>query len=644
MNSAEASSVRYYINDASLSPIRERTRNAIAQHRALRNPDQRRTYPGTSGSVFQIPQPPLGSPHHVEPSGGGSGKRSGGSIPDAVALSIYKDIESSEQHSKQLRNQPQNMVEDHEFPRDVSLSTSLEGHLQQMESMFLSPTVGSTLPALVEPAYQYRREDDQIYKTSYREETRLPSQNEFQQSTESVISSQLPQTQREPTQSPIVFRDDESTYTGMSQQELIRKKARSIRRKRLSSKPRKPIVQLPPQLLLGSRISAPQRQFYHAVERPTSVEMSKRYLWNKSHSDSKGRDNSPEMELSSATAEMTNESGESMHQPGSFAAAIAAPSSPTRRLPVLALRGDDAVFCVDPIDQQSFGDLSFPVSPQMVVDRNFESEGVEVVARRLSPLADPERSDDKFNVSRTPVFASSAKLKTGIVRFADAFSGNADDESSMPWDQKTDLKGSVHSPASVLENIEELEVAFRPAKVMPKSILRRSRYRPTPLPMSMPLKDHGTYDTYDEPERLLYALTTGSSLPVSLNHDVDVKNSKAGVNERPQLRPPALSDRYIQETRISPREYATQSSRSLSPPQNIIGMLDKDGLELSPIRPSSDKLDVDFGRNFAEMELRKRMATFLTMRDGEIADRVMEEEGFPDPPLEIDVRFVQQCC
>lgn len=43
----------------------------------------------------------------------------------------------------------------------------------------------------------------------------------------------------------------------------------------------------------------------------------------------------------------------------------------------------------------------------------------------------------------------------------------------------------------------------------------------------------------------------------------------------------------------------------------------------------------------AEKHIQKTMATFLAMRDGELADHVRDQEIYPDPPLEIDVRMVQ---
>ena len=622
MSSREVSSIRQYSDDAALSPIRERTRNAIAQHRALRKPDQRRTYTGTSESVFDRPYQSVSASYI----GGAKSSMSnyiGGNISDAAA-SIYEDIESSEQHIKQLPKQPQYMVNDRELQQDSILSISLEGHLQQMENMFLSPSVGATLPAVSEPTH---------HVTSYREAETHPSRRGLPYSSE-VVAAHVVRTEHVPAQNLIVFRDDESTFTGMSQQELIRKKARSVRRKRLSSKPRKPIIQLPPQMLLTSRISAPQRQFYHTIEKPTSTEMSKRSRWNKTNSNGDCED-SPDMELSSATAEMTNESGESMQQRGNFAAASATPSPSSRRQPVLAVRGDDALFWVDPIDQQSLGDESFPVPFQKAAPRNAENEDFERFAFRRPPLAATEGIVKRLAEAPAQIDATPSSLKAVSVRFADTYSGKMDDESSMPWDQKTDLKGSARSPASVLEDVEESKDRADPAKPVPKSILRNSRYKPMKSPKPNPVMDRSPYEMYDEPERLLYTLTAGTRSTSDYSYGNDVRDSNA-VGER-QLQLPTQNVLHVDEPKKSPLQEEMLHSRSLSPPRNTIGLLDMDGLELSPIRPNRGISDVSSDRDVPELELRKQMATILAMRDGEIADRVIEE-GFPDPPLEIDVR------
>jgi hypothetical protein len=130
--SSNASGSYYYNNDVVMSPIRERTLNAIAQHRAWRHPDLRRTYAGTSVSAERLHQP--SSPGVILPPSRTTAlpisSRSGTfGISSDAAMSIYEDIESSKRR-QQTRD-------------DSATSSSVEGHLQKIENLILSSTFSS---------------------------------------------------------------------------------------------------------------------------------------------------------------------------------------------------------------------------------------------------------------------------------------------------------------------------------------------------------------------------------------------------------------------------------------------------------------------------------------------------------------------
>jgi hypothetical protein len=427
-----------------------------------------------------------------------------------------------------------------------------------------------------------------------------------------------------------VYRDDESTATGMSQQELLRRKARSVRRKRISSKPKKPIVQLPTQLLLPSRISAPLRPQYRTVEQSAVDEMSTRYRWNKSRSFA---DDMPEVESSSATAETTNESGESPPQLGTFAAAISSPSVSSRKQPILAVRGDDALLWCDPIDQRSLGEESFPIlshhSQFDVVSSNVDDNIIDSSQEQNQNVSSREYSSD-----------AASHIQRGSVRFAENCIGAADDESSIPWDQKTDLKKTIASPSSVLENIDE-EVFVSNKKrnfVAPKSILRSPRYKSTsPAVSTLMYYKNGRRVFGDESDRGLSGPNVNSSSYLAqTNNAINSQHLLLGADE-PGIVSQCQRGRSVQEP---------IHSRELSPPRIRIGLLDSGDLELSPIRGYHDtpsghairKVSITYGASHpAEKHLKETMATFLAMRDGGLADSVIEQGHFPDPPLEIDV-------
>jgi hypothetical protein len=608
-------------NEIPLSPIRERTQKAIAQHRAWRKPDLRRTYAGTTGSAI-VRRPPTMATSNVQQNQSNtnlisttilntvSHGNSKSSIPFDAAAAIYEEIELSEQQR----------------PKTLS---PIEGHLLQIESLISTPSNASTVS---ERSLHRNSTDEEFIDSSYREEqpphSRLGieanqsyndnSVNEIelirrqQYVYESYRNLQPPPTEQQYTtmsspHQPIVFRDDESAGTGMSHQELIRKKARSNRRKRLGTgnKLKKPIVQLPVHLLLPARVSTPQKQLYYTIHQSYDTSKpQKRANKLRFMSDIQGDDQ--EFESSSTTAETTNESADMSPQIGSFAAAIRPPRpSKNRRAPTLAVRGDDAMLWVEPLDQRSLGEDSFPMTQQLSnrgIMRNEDLYNKEA----LETVTENDRTKPS-TIHADPV--NIEQVQKSFVRFAKPI-GEGDDESSMPWDQKTDLVGIMNSPSTVLENIDEdvHESKNVVSSVVPKSILRKSKYRPSqPETITRSQNNLPFFESVDQTERF-----------------------NGEQNELP----------------------AILQSRDLSPPRMSIAMLDTDGLELSPIPPGrdsenqsidemNDNANILYHRGHpAEKHIREKMSTILAIRDGEIADLVREQENYPDPPIEIDVRCI----
>ena len=655
-----------------MSPIRERTKKAIAQHRAWRQPDLRRSYAGISVSaVSQRQHATTAPPLTTQPIQNDSNERirsdvfpnigvshsGSSSIPFDAAAAIYEDIELSESR----------------LIHDFNSSDSVHDHLQQIENLMLSPSMRSNVSStsdrsanntnlnndVVDSSYpdevvgnRLGIEANDIYDTNPNNEVDLIRRQQYvyesyrtlQNPSSSMMQSMSADTEaRDSIPQPIVFRDDESAGTGMSQQELIRKKARTNRRKRLSTKSKRPILQLPHQLLLPPRISTPHRQPYCAIQKHALGALSgpskPQRTANKSKSmDYEQYDDPEELESSSTTAETANESGET---PPGGAVAVPRPQSsntafPTQdphrqrrryqqQPPTLAVRGDDALLWIEPIDQRSLGEESFLASSYRTSSRDGDQLVADVnenATENLTKVTETEKIDNFQLSSNTkgPPSKTISQLPRTSVRFARSDGGRDDDESSMPWDQKTDLKGmTMNSPATVLDNIrEEMQAEESPIKTIsqtavPKSILRKSRYKASRI---------GELNE-----------TNGTNDHVAEN-EIGQSQSYADVN--------------------GDSNEPNAHSRDLSPPRMPIKMLDLEGLDLSPIPHGlesehqsiiEDSADLHMSPpaayigHPAEKHIQKTMATFLAMRDGELADHVRDQDIYPDPPLEIDVRI-----
>jgi hypothetical protein len=216
-----------------VSPIRERTQKAIAQHRALRKPDLRRTYAGTSVSAV-VQRPPTLVTQNYAPRNysnissiptNTNNVSGSSSLPFDAAAAIYEDIELSEQQRE-----------------DLKTSGSMDEHLLQIESLILTPSMKSNASSASERSLHMTCVDDEYIDSSYRAEqpnSRLGIEANVDYDNDPMNEVELLRRQKYVYESyrtlqppsiqqqyatissphePIVFRDDESAGTGMSQQ------------------------------------------------------------------------------------------------------------------------------------------------------------------------------------------------------------------------------------------------------------------------------------------------------------------------------------------------------------------------------------------------------------------------------------------
>jgi hypothetical protein len=726
---------------SSLTKIRERTRNAIAQHRVWRRqptafaeesatalssaPDVRRMYVGTSAATHgnrgrgAVPPSPLAK----NASRDSSTSSNSSSVPPAE--DVYRDIEAQEQKRADMKTRGQQLepnacasLVDHgqgdvppyntgQLPQQP-LNDSMENHLQSLEHQFSSSSPGNKSRTSVQDTktvldshperatiipqikhmghYESMLRQSRLLESGYQ----LPAPFVGNPKYESQVRAVSPQQHQ-----GMIYRDDGSVMTGMSQQELIRKKTRSTLRQREKQKkfrtPRRrnrrtPIVQLPANLFSmqpSARISTPQQNYYlpHSSLNGDDAKLASddegqiaarlaSLRWNSNSRSAAAaippqwsqpmareqRKQQPEEELYSfsTTAEIANASGESLspsrpaaplplpHRsqrptidtaarttpPTSTHGARARSAVPLTSSPaVLSVRGGETL-CIESLkclDDQSFSVMS-KNSEQDVDKKRAHQERLSTRSREAND--DEERSKDTENNPSTGNDDMLVERKG--VRFAavvhERFAGNAgDDWSEVPWDQKTDQQAATErSPASVMEAIHN---------EYPKSILREPRFKPDPLLSRRCLSiDRRILDF--ESEHLLYTgevIETSRSIDTARLKDTEAEAATARHQSGASLRKARLA---------KCRE--VNSSLEMSPPRNNSGFMDKEGLELSPIQTDASVASREAQSSFvpghpAEKHLREKMAMVREMRGGEIADLVIEEEHYPDPPLEIDV-------
>lgn len=808
-----------------LTSIRERTRNAIAHHRAWRQPvlaapDVRRTYAGTSASVAagaRHPPGPLQSSSSVAPSNpttsssaspcsvslaplnlrkNSSQEGSTGSNPRSQSCqtpspeeAVYRAIEAEEQQERQQsraipqrQSYPQHY--DHErsqqeyqqFSNDSSMNDiSMENHLQQLEQQFgvsvrssfessaeRTPATATPAPRKVDNKTQGSNDTgNESFRPRTMESTQMPLSNvvanplvmDFRDPPQTLTKQQhyeqklrdhaaKVKQQQQQQNHGLIYRDDGSVMTGMSQQELIRKKTRDTMRRSGSSSKRKNnsgsgkrsrnIVQLPANLLSlqpSVRISSPQKrhpqhQYYMAhssVDGNQTDEEEKKIAsrlaslrWNSNSRTSSARsgelpsnhspnNNSNEEELDSfsTTAETTNASGESTPSPttnarglysnnesyGPIDTSVTSESASRWMMGTSATTMPSGVVAsssrtvewhppnsqedawldeeVNPGNHSTINNLSNEEPVYPTLSRNFEHAEIQrdedcEESSEVNRIND--RASDGDNIEME---SSGFKSARRGVRFAETFDQNysstvsgGDEWSEVPWDQKNDQMGTQRSPASVLEAIAEPMGNEREsehdtcANLRPKSILRRSRFKPNSTTASRHLVNDFHFSDY-ESEHLIHGgnpMDKQRQTFVASRGMVAVKQTENARYEQTDQDKPRNAP-SLRKARLA-KSRDVNSSLDMSPPRHNALITDKEGLELSPIAQSSisevsssQQKQMNLNSNVpghpAEKHLRGKLAAVREMRGGEIAEQVMEEVQYPDPPLEIDVRNFQ---
>jgi len=233
------------------------------------------------------------------------------------------------------------------------------------------------------------------------------------------------------------------------------------------------------------------------------------------------------------------------------------------------------------------------------------------------------RSVDTADVSS----ASTSSSERRGVRFAK----NLEREEDMPWDQKKDMK-KHRSPTSIWEERDEAVDA------KPKSILRASRFPPNSSRYygterraldfeSLQLQDRSALDG------------GGFDREVRATVDYDwAKNAAVQTNISRHLdRGEELDDRMSQSRESS------SVGQEVPPPSS--GFINRTGSDISSIRSSrtTEKgvlRSSPIAGHPAEKHLQESIASVRSMHGGDIAARVIEEDNYPDPPIDIDVSVV----
>ena len=501
-----------------------------------------------------------------------------------------------------------------------------------------------------------------------------------------------PPSEQDVIQQPIIYRQEfvesGSVQTGMSQQELIRKKARESsaqrreqqKRKKKFGKTtkRKPIVQLPASLLqsTAAKISPPR----------TTTTTEAHYVMqdgddNKKAGDNKSRSSpwntlmkglslsrSTSDEIESSTAETTHETPTATNNPaaapvaGSFAAAVA-PS--TNRSRVEAASSKAAV--VDRIDDDEVkedddgGCSFFPI-----LSKNNSQSGGGVAQKREDVAAaaasawmtapppppsiskSPDTTTTTYSRASSNNEASSSESSSGRgVRFADSMAVGVgdDDDEEVPWDQRTDM-AKHRSPTSVLEGV----AARMERGGKPKSILRSSKFKPT----------SGSRTRYYGSERraLDFESLRLGDRPAGSSDDQDEALPRVDFDKEERImvdyswaKQAAVHtsiSRHLDPDKamLSTSRESQQSSEVPPPSPTGRGFMADNGSEISsilsnptattggrsPPPPSSGVA----GHPAEKHYLQESIATARNMHRGGIAARVIEED-YPDPPLTFEV-------
>jgi hypothetical protein len=465
-------------------------------------------------------------------------------------------------------------------------------------------------------------------------------------------------------------------------------------------KKKRPIVQLPAGLLLSGAMTTrsrnhnataapqtrriphyPKSQYYVPTDNSPSKnhEHPKRNRWNVVKAFSK----SYEEELESSTAESTKESDPQQVQQQqqralgvqtSTKATAAEPADPSplirdvdpfpqqqgkpttatslqheslriKKPPHLAISGDDALLVEETrsIGADSIGEASFPILSKSGSHENAD--------RNQPQLATPQTVEGNADAVSHTSNSTNSSLRRGV-RFAGTIATTHhcrdDDSSQVPWDEKASIgKKTDSSPTSVIVGARAMAQNNKP-----KSILRTPRFKPIP-----------GIRYYDQ---RMWNISRQGLTPSANVEPSDRSMTSVSRESEMEAEPRVVLDYYFAEESVDDKhvhgvkreeisealstDTTVNRSAEITPPRKGTGFLDNDtSLQISPILPAStdgtlpstalhlsEPISHLVGHP-AEKHLVDTMATVRQMHRGEIANQVIKDEEYPDPPLEINV-------
>lgn len=320
-------------------------------------------------------------------------------------------------------------------------------------------------------------------------------------------------------------------------------------------------------------------------------------------------------------------------------------SSRKKKLPNLAISGDDAWLMEETrsIGAESIGEESFPI-----LSKNGSHEIAE--RNRQQQRANAQTADAITDAVSHTSSSTNSSSRRGV-RFAGTIATTHccdEDSSQVPWDEKASIGNKKDSsPTSVIVGARAIAQNNKP-----KSILRTPRFKPIP-----------GIRYYDQ--RMWHISRQG--LTPSANAELSDRSMTSVSRESDmEAEPRVVLDYYFAEESVDNKHLHGDKSEAISevistdtkvnrstemtPPRKGKGFLNDDtSLQISPILPAStygtlpstvqsisEPISHLVGHP-AEKHLINTMATIRQMHGGEIANQVIKDEEYPDPPLDINV-------
>jgi hypothetical protein len=540
------------------------------------------------------------------------------------------------------------LEEEEENERRLMLDSSADSFAVQGERLVRLPGSAVGAPTISRPRSAF------VYSSPYDSEVAHDISN---------INTTYPR-RREHT--PIMFSDLDggSVMTGMSQQELIRKKVKDSKRRKerkISRKKKRAVISLPSALLGGAqlRLSPPRTQFYRQTF--GASDSLERYGGQKTIK----LESSSELELSTAE---TTDSGESPHSP---------------------IRARDLSYQMAAEQQHYLWEAQQRNRSTKVEARPFEypfpllsshaTGGIHQVRQELAPKkTDRGMKSRPQSEGKETEFDMSGESRQRGVRFVETV------DSETPWDELEDKGKNERSPSSVL-GFQRIQPEDKP-----KPILRRSKFNYAPgswlhdererltlteacydgehlalVERGAPQHYHSSSQRYEQrfqapsdefrisggPRRRSTSGRLFKAVNDSLELSRSQESSRLDSSRSLNLSTDARASRHEQPVpgmkRVGSliRSQKTEAlkantSLELSPPRNHTSFVDQEGAELSPIRPNrvvAKSLPRPAGRPL-QRNLKETMNSLRAFRGSRVADLVALEEAYPDPPIEINVR------